>query len=108
MLAKKLRREQTDAEQVLWNIFRELRNSGIRFRRQHPVGEYIVDFINLEKKLIIEVDGGQHNEELMRRKEEKRTLWLESEGYKVFRFWNNDVLENREGVFHIIQEVLNK
>ena len=79
---------------------------GVKFRRQHPIGGYIVDFVSLHKKLIIEIDGGQHNEEQIKDKDEQRTRWLEGEGYRVLRFWNNDVLTNIEGVFMLIQEAL--
>lgn len=79
---------------------------GVKFRRQHPIGGYIVDFVSLYKKLIIEIDGGQHNEEQIKDKDEQRTRWLEGEGYRVLRFWNNDVLTNIEGVFMLVQEAL--
>jgi len=105
-LARSLRRVQTPAERVLWNSLRSLQVGGSRFRRQHPIGNYIVDFVNLENKLIVEIDGGQHDENGVRRKDQKRTQWLESEGYRVLRFWNNDVLTNVEGVWLLIQEEL--
>lgn len=103
-IARDLRHSQTDAENLLWPKLRFIRSNGIRFRRQHPVGHYIVDFICLEKRLIIEVDGGQHaeNEE----QDSKRTKWLEDEGYRVIRFWNNDVLTNMDGVLFRIMETL--
>jgi len=79
---------------------------GLSFRRQHPIGRYIVDFVCLEKHLIIEIDGGQHDIE--RDKDEVRTKWLVSEGYRVLRFWNNEVLTNLEGVLDTIRlNVLN-
>ena len=104
--ARDLRRKQTDAEKLLWAQLRNLRSEGMKFRRQHPIGDYIVDFVCLEKKLIIEVDGGQHNEENQQEQDEARTKWLKSEGYRVIRFWNNDVLTNIQGVFYRIQECL--
>jgi len=103
-LARGLRRQQTPAERVLWN---RLRNQvGNKFRRQHPIGDYIVDFVNLENKLIIEIDGGQHNQEQTREKDAQRTEWLEGEGYRILRFWNNDVLTNIEGVDLLIRKAL--
>ena len=105
-LARVLRHRQTDAERKLWNELRNLQLEGIKFRRQQPIGHYIVDFISLDKKLIIEIDGSQHDEELIKEKDEQRTKWLEGEGYRVLRFWNNEVLTNIEGVFTFIQEAL--
>jgi len=106
--ARGLRRQQTEPERILWNKLRSLQLDGFKFRRQHPIGEYIVDFINLERKLILEIDGGHHNEEQIQEKDEKRTKWLEGEGYRVLRFWNNDVLTNTEGVFLSIIEALKR
>ena len=103
-LARNLRRGQTDAENLLWAKLRFMRSNGIRFRRQHPVGHYIVDFICLEKRLIIELDGGQHAEN--KEKDSRRTKWLEDEGYCVVRFWDNEVLTNVEGVVFRIMENL--
>jgi very-short-patch-repair endonuclease len=105
-LARELRRKQTDAENLLWAGLRNLRSDGIKYRRQHPIGDYIVDFVCLEKKLIIEVDGGQHNEDREIKRDGNRTKWLENEGYRVIRLWNNDVLENLEGVIFRIREAL--
>ncbi len=105
-LARVFRVRQTDAERTLWNELRNLQLDGIKFRRQHPIGNYIVDFVSLDKKLIIEIDGSQHDEEKAKEKDEQRTKWLEGEGYSVLRFWNNDVLANIEGVFALIQEAL--
>lgn len=99
--AKDLRSNQTDVEKILWSKLRNGR-AGYKFRRQHPVGKYIADFICLEKALIIELDGSQHNEDVDR----KRTEFLTAQGYCVLRFWNNDVLENLEGVYRVIQETL--
>ncbi len=79
---------------------------GVKFRRQQPVGTYIVDFISFDKKMIIEIDGGQHNEGQIREKDEQRRTWLEGEGFRIIRFWNNDVLLNVEGVLAQIKEAL--
>jgi very-short-patch-repair endonuclease len=94
-----LRQRQTDAERRMWMLLRDRRLAHLKFRRQLPIGNYIVDLICLAKGLIIELDGGQHNDNPG---DAKRTTWLESRGYKVIRFWNNDVLKNREGVLTTI------
>lgn len=100
--ARQLRSEMTDAESYLWQRLRSRQIHGLKFRRQHPVGKFILDFACIEAKLIIEVDGGQHNE--MQIQDNQRTAWLEAQGWKVLRFWNNEVLQNIEGV---LVEVLN-
>jgi very-short-patch-repair endonuclease len=105
-LARSLRRRQTDAERKLWWQLRNGQLNGVKFRRQQPVGNYFVDFISFEKNLVIEVDGGQHNEPAAARHDEDRTKYLESRGYGVIRFWNNDILQNLEGVIDRILEEL--
>ncbi len=92
----------TDAERRLW---RELRAGGLnaKWRRQQPIGNYIADFVCQQARLIIEVDGGQHCES---EPDERRTAWLESIGYRVLRFWNNEVLENIDGILIRIAEAL--
>jgi len=102
--AEELRHNTTDAENKLW-YFLQKGNLGSSFRRQHPVGNYIADFACIEKNLIIELDGGQHNEK--KDYDSERTTFLEKAGYKVLRFWNNDVLANTEGVLQTIQSALN-
>src|SRR5712692_5383615 len=92
-LARKLRRTPTDAEIRLWSRLRGKQLAGFRFRRQHPLGPFVVDFFCAEAKLIVEVDGGQHADD-----GEARTRWLQARGYRVIRFWNNKVLANTEGV----------
>ncbi len=72
---------------------------GVKFRRQQPIGKYVVDFVSFEKRVVIEVDGGQHSEEV----DKERDQWLNNEGFKVLRFWNNEVLKNTEGVFEVIR-----
>jgi adenine-specific DNA-methyltransferase len=79
---------------------------GVKFRRQQPIGPYIVDFASLKRKLVIEIDGGQHGEEKIGQKDEARTIWLKEKGYQVLRFWNNEVLMNMEGVLEGIRETL--
>jgi very-short-patch-repair endonuclease len=85
--ARELRKNPTDAERKLWAHLRLRQIGGYKFRRQHPLGPYIVDFVCIEKKLIVEVDGGQHDEK--RFYDAKRDKWLEEKGFKVIRFWNN-------------------
>jgi very-short-patch-repair endonuclease len=104
--ARQLRKQSTDAENALWYHLRNRQFIGYKFRRQQPLGDYIVDFICLEKHLIIEVDGSQHQEQIHYDKE--RTKWLESQGFSVLRFWNNDVLSQmgavQEAIWQALQE----
>src|SRR5438128_1083988 len=86
--ARALRNAMTEAERCLWNKLRERNRKGSHFRRQVPIGSYIVDFCWHKAKLIVEVDGGQHNEDAERMRDQQRTQWLESRGYRVIRFWN--------------------
>lgn len=102
--ARLLRREQTDAEGRLWSRLRAGQLYGFKFRRQFPIGNFIVDFCCRERKLVIEVDGGQHAVE--RLADLKREKLLAARGYRVLRFWNHDVLTNTEGVLEKIIEVL--
>jgi len=90
----------TDAEKHLWQHLRARQVNGFKFRRQHPIGKYILDFACINAKLAIEIDGGQHNE--MQNQDNLRTAWLETHGWKVLRFWNNDVLQNTAGVLEVI------
>ena len=96
--ARALRQNMTDAERRLW---RELRcgSLGARFRRQVPIGPYIVDFACFQRRLVIEIDGGQHHGDA---RDEARDAWLEEQGYRVLRFWNHEVLKNAEGVLQVI------
>ena len=103
--AKTLRRNLTDAEQKLWYHLRAHRFMGRKFKRQKPLGRYVVDFICLEEKLIIELDGGQHADSVEYDKE--RDSWLRSEGYTVLRFWNNELVNETEGVLERIRLTLN-
>jgi very-short-patch-repair endonuclease len=98
--ARKLRNEATEAERVLWERLRQRQLLGYKFRRQHPIGRYIVDFVCIDKRLIIEVDGSQHFGQ--QGYDEKRTRWLESQGYQVLRFLNNEVLAETESVIESI------
>ena len=103
--ARRLRRESTDTERRLWAILRDRRLAGYRFRRQHPVGDFIVDFACTKHRLVIEADGGQHSDN---KADQRRTAFLEAEGWRVIRFWNNDALANAEGVLETILEALRK
>ena len=98
MLARHLRTDMTDEERLLWSDLRKRRAMGLRFRRQHPLGKYVVDFICLERKFIVEVDGIQHGEPRNAVADAQRTEWLEASGYQVFRCWNWEVRENLDGV----------
>ena len=104
--ARELRSNPTDAERVLWHHLRKRQVGGHRFRRQHPIGPYIVDFFCLEKSLIAEVDGGQHAQR--QGSDAERDSWLRSQGYGMLRFWNNQVLGEIEGVKESILEALNQ
>ncbi len=86
----------SDAEQALWNVLRGRQVSDLKFRRQHPFGDYILDFVCLENKLIIEVDGGQHGEQVGY--DENRTQKLQASGFRVLRFWNSEVPKGIESV----------
>ncbi len=98
--AKALRKSSTDAEKLLWRSLRNRQLAGWKFRRQHPIGNYIVDFGCLERKLVIEVDGGQHAEKLYQ--DAKRSDDLKKKGFEVLRFWNNEVLQESEAVLNVI------
>jgi very-short-patch-repair endonuclease len=103
-IARSLRRRETDAERKLWSKIRG-DQLGAKFRQQ-PVGDYIVDFISFDRNLIIELDGSQHGEPGNAAADRKRTQYLESRGFRVLRFWDNDALQNIEGVvFSILQEM---
>ena len=101
--AKRLRRDLTDAERKLWSILRSRQFEGVKFRRQQPIGPFIVDFVCQEQRLIIEADGGQHADS---NSGASRTRSLESKGYRVLRFWNNDIVENLDGVAQAIAAAL--
>ncbi len=102
IIAKNLRKNQTGVEAVLWNRLRAKQVEGIKFRRQQPIENFIVDFVSFEKRIIIEVDGGQHAAK--KQTDLKRDKFLSDNGFKVLRFWNNDVLENIDGVLEIIRK----
>ena len=101
-LGKALRKRPTNAEQLLWKHLRLKQMEGLKFRRQQPIDNYIVDFVCLERRIVIEVDGGQH----ATHKEDDivRDSYLRQQGFHVLRFWNNEVLQNINGVLEVIRE----
>lgn len=99
--AKTLRANQTDAEQRLWRHLRAHRFMGLKFKRQKPLGRYIVDFVCAERRLVIEIDGGQHAEQV--EYDRQRDAWLRNQGYTVLRFWNNEVLQRVEDVLEQVR-----
>ena len=102
MFANQLRKNQTDAEKMLWFSLWNRQIDQLKFRRQVPLGPYIADFVCFENKLIVELDGGQHADAVAY--DEARTRWLEGEAFHVIRFWNNEVLANMEGVLMRLME----
>jgi very-short-patch-repair endonuclease len=105
--AQQLRRAPTDAERKLWYLLRSLKPLGMHFRRQAPIGIYIADFAWLAGKIVIELDGSQHAQE-RQSYDAQRTRWLESQGYRVLRFWNNDVLKTPRSVGEVILAAANE
>lgn len=102
--ARRLRKSMTDAEKKLWHYMRDRRLGGFKFRRQHPVDPYIADFACVEAGLIVELDGSQHI--IRAAYDKKRDIYLQQKGYRVLRFWNNDVYENLSGVMETILHAL--
>ena len=100
--AKKLRANTTPHERMLWRALKELPIEGTHFRRQAPIGPYVVDFFCPAKRLIIELDGGHHNDDATAERDSKRQAWLEQEGYRVTRFWNSDVTGDLNAVLERI------
>ncbi|MCX5641731.1 MAG: DUF559 domain-containing protein [Candidatus Omnitrophica bacterium] len=101
LFARKLRNNPTEVEKKMWIYLQRKQLDGLKFRRQQPIGRYIVDFVNFEKRIIVEVDGGQHA--LNKRQDEERDACFRNQDFKVLRFWDNEVLENPEGVMGIIR-----
>jgi very-short-patch-repair endonuclease len=102
--SRELRSNATPAERALWHRLNARQVNGVRFNRQFPIGPFICDFVSRSAKLIVEVDGGQHN--VRAEADERRTRFLENQGYRVIRFWNNDVIERVEGVIAEIERAL--
>jgi very-short-patch-repair endonuclease len=101
--AKHLRKRSTDTESVLWKQLRAKRFEGLKWRRQEPIGKYIVDFVCYEKRIIVECDGSQHF--VQKDKNSTRDEWLRARGYKVLRFWDNEILQNLSIVLDVIWKV---
>ncbi len=106
LTARKLRKNSTQQEDKLWNLLRNRNLSNIKFIRQYPIGPYIVDFAARKQRLVIEIDGGQHNMPENIEDDLKRTQYIEAKGYKVIRFWNNEIDDNLEGVYLKILEII--
>jgi len=104
--ARRLRQNMTEAERRVWQIPRSHQMNGYKFRRQVPIGRYIADFVCHEARLIVEIDGGQHDRSPPR--EAERSEFLENEGYRLLRFWNNEVLANLDGVHETIADELSR
>ena len=102
--ARRLRSDSTDAERVLWRLLRNRQVAGCKFRRQAPIGRYVVDFVCFQRRLIVEVDGGLH--QLRAHSDAERTKWLRSQGFQVLRFWNNQVLTETTAVQEALLEAL--
>ena len=104
-LAKELRKNQTEAEKLVWGKLRNGQMEDVKFRRQQPIGNYVVDFVSFEVDLVIELDGGQH---LGSERDERRDKWLKDEGFTVIRFWNNQVFNTRDVLREIRSEVVER
>ncbi|MGH7775068.1 MAG: endonuclease domain-containing protein [Candidatus Binatia bacterium] len=102
--ARQLRNNPTDAERFLWEHLRLRQIGGYKFRRQQPLGSYIVDFVCLEKRLVIEIDGGQHIEQVAY--DTQRSAWIEAQGFSVLRFWDHEVLREIGAVMEVIWKAL--
>src|SRR5262249_2720487 len=101
--ARQLRQDATDAERRMWSALRDRRLLRFKFRRQHPIGPYVVDFACTRCHIVTELDGGQHTHSV---EDVRRTAWLQGQGRRVIRFWNNDVLSNTSGVTETILRAL--
>jgi very-short-patch-repair endonuclease len=104
--ARALRHDSTEAESKLWSALRGRRLADAKFRRQAPIGPFIADFCCEQHKLVVELDGGQHDD--AKAQDDRRTQWLKGKGYRVVRFWNNEVLQNLDGVLSAILSALGK
>jgi very-short-patch-repair endonuclease len=101
--AKRLRKNETQAESLLWSRLRARRLAGVKFRRQQPIGKMIVDFVSFERRVVIELDGGQHATAELKVKDEERDRFLRKGGFTVLRFWDNEIFVNLEGVLEVIR-----
>ncbi len=103
--AKHLRHRMTESETTLWQHLRGHRLNGEKFKRQQPIGPCVVDFVHFGARLIVEADGGQHNDAP---RDERRDAWLRAQGFKVLRFWNNEIMNNLEGVLVSVMTAVNE
>lgn len=103
--ARALRRDSTEAEKALWRLLRHRQLQDVKFRRQQVLGPYIVDFICLSHRLVIEADGSQHADSAA---DQRRDAWLAANGFRVLRLWNNEILGNPEGVLEVIAAALKR
>jgi very-short-patch-repair endonuclease len=106
--ARRMRKNPTDAEQLVWRALRGHRFARFKFRRQATLGKYVVDFVCYEKKLVLELDGRQHAEPGQKAQDLVRTAWLESQGFTVLRFWDHDVLKDWEAIEQVIWQHLHR
>ena len=104
--ARQVRRQSTDAERALWSKLRNRRMMNCKFRRQFPIGRYVVDFVCLKHNLVVEIDGGHHADQ--QDYDAVRTEWLESQGFEVLRYWDNEVLTQMDSVLESIWDALEK
>ena len=104
-MARDLRRHMTEPERLLWYFLRARRFAGYKFRRQHPIGPFIADFACVEQRLVVEADGGQHAESAT---DPRRTRWLENQGWRVLRFWNDDIMRQTDDVLDEIRKALER
>ena len=103
MFARQLRRTMTDAEKLLWRHLRDRQLAGKKFRRQQPLGPYVLDFVHFGSRVVVEADGSQHGESGY---DVQRDIWLKQQGFRVLRFWNNEILLNTEQVLAVILSVV--
>jgi very-short-patch-repair endonuclease len=104
--AKNLRKKPTRAEAILWSKLKAKQIEGVKFRRQQPIDNFIVDFVSFEKRIVIELDGGQHK--LNKNKDSERDRMLTESGFKVLRFWNNEIFENLNGILEVIRQLCSR
>jgi adenine-specific DNA-methyltransferase len=104
--ARQKRKELTNAEAYLWSHLQRRQIESFKFRRQVPIGSYFIDFVCLKARLVIELDGDQHGEPEVEERDAERTAWLQAQGFRVLRFWNNEVLQSMDGVWEIIRIAL--
>jgi very-short-patch-repair endonuclease len=102
--ARELRRDGSRAERICWELLRDRRLNGVKFRRQHPIGPYFADFACVSRKLVIEIDGDHHAFQV--EADARRTAAMEREGWRVLRFWANETVQNPEGIWTVIEQVL--